>query len=345
MQRRVFKLVSVLFVLAVFFVFIEPTANAGLISTKEEISIGQDVAKQLEKKYGLVEDEELANRVVNIGAKLVEVCDRKDIPWTFKVLNIKEVNAVSLPGGPVYVYKGLIDYMPSDEELAGVLAHEVGHIVKRHSVKQMEKSMKMGILFGAVFGDRGIFLQNLAYNAIMAGYSREDEREADYLGYIYSSKAGYNPYSLLIGMKKLAELSGTAKYGLFSDHPEPEARIKLLNTYLQNNNVTPKVTEHKDGAVVSEGGWSFTITNNYKNYKPAYRAYFLAGTLYRISAGGPVNADYFYTTEDYDEVKIYYDDTFVYSITQEDAVKEGMTKAELSEKVLYLLRDWAQLKK
>ena len=115
-----------------------PTASAGLISTKEEISIGRDVGKQLEEKYGLVDDPELQARVTRIGMSMVAVSDRRDMPYSFKVLNSKEINAMAAPGGFIYIFKGLIDLMPSDDDLAGVIGHDIGHVVKKHSVRQME---------------------------------------------------------------------------------------------------------------------------------------------------------------------------------------------------------------
>lgn len=175
---------------------IVPIAHAGLISTKQEIAIGESVAKQIEEKYPLVDDPELQARVDRIGKSIVAVCDRPDLPYTFKVLDVNEVNAMAAPGGFVYVFKGLIDLMPTDDELAGILGHEIGHVVKRHSMGQLEKNLGMTILFGSVFGDSGVLLQTVALNAISAGYSRGDERQADLLGYQQSVKAGYNQYGI-----------------------------------------------------------------------------------------------------------------------------------------------------
>ena len=99
----------------------QPAAEAGMISEKQEIEMGKSVAQQIEARYGVLNDPLVTDRVNRIGQSLVDVCDRKNLTYTFKVLNTEEVNALACPGGYIYVFKGLLDYMPSDAELAGVL--------------------------------------------------------------------------------------------------------------------------------------------------------------------------------------------------------------------------------
>ncbi|SDF78129.1 M48 family metallopeptidase [Sporolituus thermophilus] len=319
-------------------------AEAALISTKEEISIGRDVAKELEKKYGLADDPALQERIAQIGARLVAVCDRKELPYTFKVLNSKEVNALALPGGFIYVFKGLVDYMPSDDELAGVLGHELGHVVKRHSVRQMEKSLAVSLIFGAILGDRAAVLQNLAYNAIMAGYSRDDEREADYLGYLYSTRAGYSPYSMIMGMQKLADLEKKPSYGIFSSHPEPEARLGRLQAYIKKDNIRPQVIVTDKGAQVVDGAWQLpAFLSSYNNYKPVYRAYFTAGALYQVARRYPeLSGDYFYLTSDDTNMTVYYDEMAITTLTPADAASHGQDLAAFAEDYVLKLREWAE---
>jgi len=340
MWRRVASLLICVAVLAGFLGL--STAEAALIGTKEEIDIGRKVANDLEKKYGLVEDAELQARVAKIGANLAAVSDRKDLPYTFKVLKSKEVNALALPGGFIYVFQGLVDYMPSDEELAGVLGHELGHVAKRHTVRQMEKSLTMGILFGLIFGDRGVFLQNLAYNALMAGYSREDEREADRLGFIHSYKAGYNPYSMLLAMQKLADMENKPSYGLFSSHPEPDTRAGLLKKQISQAGVYPSAVIEGETARVVQGEWTLpTFRVNYDNYRPFYRAYFAAGALYRTSQTPDFSADHFVLSEDGNVVRIYYEDRLITTISEQDANAAQIDLANLAGLYLDSLRQWS----
>ena len=170
--------------LIVFMIFscvlgMQSPVEAGLISKSQEISMGKDVAAQLEAKYGVVQDDDLQARVNNIGQRIVAVSGRQDLEYSFKVLNSDEVNAMAVPGGFIYVFKGLLDFMPSDDELAGVLGHEVGHIVKRHSVKQVEKQLAFTLLTLILTKGQGFILADATMQALMAGYSRSDEREAD----------------------------------------------------------------------------------------------------------------------------------------------------------------------
>ena len=133
------------------------TVQAGMISKEQEIKMGLDTAKYLEAKYGLVQERSLQERVNKLGQKLVAVSDRKDLNYTFKVLNSDEVNALACPGGFIYIFKGLLDYMPSDAELSGVLAHEITHVVKKHTVHQIEKQLLTTLAFARVTkGDMGL---------------------------------------------------------------------------------------------------------------------------------------------------------------------------------------------
>ncbi|MEG6585398.1 M48 family metallopeptidase [Dendrosporobacter sp. 1207_IL3150] len=320
-----------------------PIASAGLISTKEEISIGRDVGKQLEKKYGLVEDQELQDRIARIGMSMVAISDRRDLPYSFKVLNSKDINALAAPGGYIYIFKGLVDHMPSDDELAGVIGHEIGHVVKKHTVKQMEKSLGMSVLFGVVFGDRGVMLQNIAYNAIMAGHSRSDEREADYLGFSHSLKAGYNPYSMLLGLYKLSELDQKYHYDLFSDHPEGKARVAAALKYLKDAKVSPGVIQDENAkwAKVAEGDWQLPpIYASLGGYKPLYRAYFVAGTLYRLAQLPDYNKDRYILDTDGTNITVYYDDQKIITVTPEDAAAQGVGTQELASLYVEALKQW-----
>ncbi|MEN6411356.1 MAG: M48 family metallopeptidase [Veillonellales bacterium] len=341
--RRMF-LVWVCFTVLMCFAASTKAEAFSLISEQEEISIGRDVGKQLEKQYGLVDDPALQERVTRIGMKLVAVCDRPNLPYSFKVLNSKEVNAMAAPGGFIYIFKGLIDMMPTDDELAGVMGHELGHVVKRHTVHQIEKNMGMGILFGVVFGDRGAFLQNLAMNAIMAGYSREDERQADQLGFLHSYKAGYNPYSMLIGLQKLSDMDpDQAQHNdLFSDHPEGRARVAMIQETMKSYKIRPTVAAAANGgAQVVDGNWQLPMIQTTRNgNKPLIRAYFAAGVLYRLSQLPDYSADKYITDSDDTNFTIYYDDEAVITLTPEDGSVQGMSAMDLASLYINSLQQW-----
>lgn len=335
------KLICWLACLSALVCWLPPTAQAGIISTRQEIKLGQDVAQQLEKRFGLVDDPALQARVAEIGARIVAVSNRQDIKYSFKVLNTNEINALALPGGFVYLFKGLIDYMPSDDELAAVIGHEVAHITERHTVKQIEKNLAVSLIFGVVFGDRAALLQHLAFNAIMAGYSRDDEREADRFGFYYALKGGFNPYGMEITQLKLAALTDTPNYGLFSSHPEPERRIALLQRYAQEANIRPQVKTGEDGAYVVDDQWQlppFKVEAH--GYQALHRAYLCAGNLYRVSQRQNLSPDWLILANEGDEYSIYYDDIKIVTLTMQDAVQAGMPLIDLANRYIFQISNW-----
>jgi predicted Zn-dependent protease len=207
-------------------------------TTDKEVKIGESIVKEVEKKYKFVDDPLIINRVEEIGKKIVAVCDRKDIDYHFYVLNEEEINAVSLPGGFVYVNKGLIDKISNDDELAGVLAHEVGHIVARHSVKKLQAMMGYSLL-------RLLLAQapqpaevgtgaDWAFLQLMLGYSREDELLADQLAARYTKLAGYDPNSLINFLENLrqAEKYKLKPLSYVKTHPYIPDRIRIIKQEL-----------------------------------------------------------------------------------------------------------------
>lgn len=319
-------------------------AEAGLISKDQEIEMGRETAMQLEAQYGVVQDAALQERVNRIGQQLVAHCERKDLTYSFKVLNSSEVNALACPGGFIYVFKGLIDYMPSDAELAGVLGHEVSHVVKKHTVHSIEKQMLTTLLLIVATKGEGLGLVQMAQQALFAGYSRTDERGADKEGFYNTVRAGYNPYSVLITVSKLDDLSkqqGNPGYGLFSSHPEPEERIKRVTKLIKKLDIHPDVTVHSDDyATVSEGDWTFNITRSIGNTKASYRAYMLAGSLWVVRQRGAVNPNYFVVYDNGSTADIYYDDVQLLTVYSQDAAGFG-SAGSYAAACTDMLRKWA----
>lgn len=208
-------------------------------STDKEIQIGQSIVREVEKKYKLVDDPLVQKRVEDIGQKIVEACDRKDIDYHFKVLEDEEVNAVSLPGGFVYVNKGLIDKVANDDELACVLAHEVGHIVARHSIKKLQAIMGYSILriltAGVPQTGQVGNAADLAFTEIMLGYAREDELLADRLASRYAKLAGYDPRGMITFLETLQEINRRKPLKpktYFKTHPYVPDRIYVVKQEL-----------------------------------------------------------------------------------------------------------------
>lgn len=206
-----------------------------LMSEQQEIEIGRQMDPKIQKEYGgLYPNNALQEYVNQIGQKLAVVSDRPDLHYRFKVVNNSMINAFALPGGYVYVTRGLLTYINSEAELAGVIGHEIGHITARHAVRQYTKAQtyQFGILAASIvypeISKLGQFADFLALAAIQ-GYGRKNELQSDRLGIKYSSSVGYDPYCVSSFMKTLnniEEATGKKGYhGLFSSHPETEERI------------------------------------------------------------------------------------------------------------------------
>ena len=342
-MKKLYKLFLALVLACAFLVGVQPV-EAGMISVEQEVKMGKETAQALEAKYGLSQDYYLNERVNRIGQRLAAVCGRNDISYSFKVLNANEVNALACPGGFIYVFKGLLDYMPTDTELAGVLGHEVGHVAKKHTVHSIEKQLWTSLILIAATRGQGLGLVQAAQQALFAGYSRTDERGADKEGVNNTIKAGFNPYAMLITVQKLDDLSkqgGGANYGLFSSHPEPEERVKRVMKQLKSYNIHPDVTVTDDNhASVTEGSWRFDINQSIGNTKAKYRAYMLAGGLWNVRQRGKVNPNYFVVYDNGSYAHIYYDDIQLLTLYTQDAGAWGSAGAYASACV-DMLRNWA----
>jgi len=202
------------------------------LDTQSEVSLGADLDKQLQKKLKILYAPRLQYRLDSIGTKLAAFSDRKDITYHFRIVNDKELNAFAIPGGFVYVNSALMA-AANDEELAGVLAHEIGHIAARHSVKKLQSVMGYQIIMGIVLGSssQGTMGQalDIVFNLVNLGYSRQDEFLADKLAVRYTRRAGFSPLGIITFFAKLkaeAEKKGPGlKLVFLSSHPPTEERI------------------------------------------------------------------------------------------------------------------------
>ncbi len=212
--------------------------NSGLISSmsmsvEKEVALGRQLAAEVDRQAKFVDDPVITEYVNRVAQNLVLHSDAK-IPFTVKVIDSDEVNAFALPGGFFYVNKGLILAAGNEAELAGVMAHEISHVIARHGVENQTKAnlMQYGTLAGIILlgGIPGMVLQNTAGFGMMAGFmkfSRSAESEADKLGTEYLYAAGYDPTALATMFEKL-EAKNKKKPGtiakIFADHPAPADR-------------------------------------------------------------------------------------------------------------------------
>jgi len=203
--RRSAVLVAALLVLA-----ISRPAHAALISESQEIDLGRQAAQQLEHDVGVVRDRAMNDRLQGIGRRVAAVSARPGLPWTFKVMRGQEVNAVSLPGGFIYATEGLMRFVRSDDELAFVLGHEVGHVSARHHIAMVERYYFMTIVIQVLLGRNPSAAQiaELVQFFLTRGYSRENEFEADRLGVIHAHRAKFDASAGLSFMQRLRTAEG-----------------------------------------------------------------------------------------------------------------------------------------
>lgn len=214
-----------------------------LLSTEQEIEIGKRIVPHVIKEYnGLYPDREVQQYVRDLGFRVAKESPRK-VSYEFYVLNSPVINAFALPGGPVFVTKGLLSILESESELVGVLAHEVGHITARHHAKFLEKTfginMLLNILNIALYGsDQGALVMELAKISaalLKLKFSRDQENEADSLGVRLTYQAGYDPRGIISVFRKFKELERGRPVEWLSTHPLPETRIKNVETMIQRN--------------------------------------------------------------------------------------------------------------
>ncbi|OGX37248.1 MAG: hypothetical protein A3C36_07395 [Omnitrophica WOR_2 bacterium RIFCSPHIGHO2_02_FULL_52_10] len=206
-----------------------------IYSTEKEVKIGDAVAPQIEAQFKILTDIDVNERVQRILDRIVAVCDRKDIVYVVKVFDDETLNAVSLPGGYVYVFRGILDKAQSDDQLAGVIAHEVGHITARHGVKRMQSAyaaLALQVAATTAGGSQAAVAANLALTSLFLEYSQQAEFEADRLGVKYLKNAGYDPNAMagfLEVMQAAKEKEPPNPFSYWKTHPNLTQRISVSN--------------------------------------------------------------------------------------------------------------------
>jgi predicted Zn-dependent protease len=230
-------------------------AAAGLlaacgVSTQQEVQMGQEEAQQVSAQLPMVQDAYIQNYVNALGQRIASRTSRADLQWQFQVVNSDVVNAFALPGGFVYVNRGVLARADNMSEVAGVLGHEIEHVVRRHSVKQMEQAQGANVGVGILCALTGVCQSgvaqaaiNIGGTAVFAKFSRTDEVQADEGGFNNLIRAGINPRGMLTLFQKLLaeeQQSGNSNVAAwFSDHPGTSDRIADIQRML---NQTPAST-------------------------------------------------------------------------------------------------------
>lgn len=214
------------------------------LSWEEELEIGAQAAPEfIEQSGGELPDQRVVNYISDLGARLAAQSEMPDIDWEFHVLDSQVINAFALPGGKVFMSRGLIQKMDNEAQLAGVLGHEIGHVTARHGNERMGKAMlAQGLILAVGVGSAvsdSEWMQMLGVGTAAGGqlfllkYSRSNELEADALGVRYMSKLGYNPVGQVQVMEILREASGgSSQPEWLSTHPASDTRISALEAII-----------------------------------------------------------------------------------------------------------------
>jgi predicted Zn-dependent protease len=211
------------------------------VDEKDEIEIGRELTGRVLGVQPLVNDPELQAYVNSVGRWIASHSERPDLPWRFGVIDHPLVNAFAMPGGYVLITSGLYEILDNEAQLAGVLGHEIGHIVRRHHVSAMQQGKGVALiakLAQARTGNKSAIVKELigtGATMITRGLDRSAEDEADQLGVVLAARAGYSPYGLVEVLHKLAarKPDDPGLKILFSTHPQPRERLTSLGEALE----------------------------------------------------------------------------------------------------------------
>src|SRR5215213_6778441 len=217
--------------------------HSNRFSIQDDVKLGRQAAQEAEQQFPLLRDEEVRGYVEDVGRRLVSAIPSQfqhpEFQYYFKVVNARDINAFALPGGPMYVNRGMIEAARTEGEMAGVMAHEISHVALRHGTAQASKGQKYGVLAGiagiagTIFGGPGVGqLAQAPFAVYLLKFSREYETEADILGAQIMAQAGYDPRDLA-NMFRTIEQQGGGGGGFLSDHPSASDRYARINQEAQ----------------------------------------------------------------------------------------------------------------
>ena len=232
------------------------------IDQKQEIEIGQDMAARLLGAAPLVDNAALQRYVNNVGRWLASQSERPDLPWQFGVLDAPQLNAFAVPGGTIFLTRGLVQSMKSEAELAGVLAHEIVHVVKKHHLKAIQKSAQAALAGDALTmalnrsggSENREKLIGFGTEMYSRGLDKSDELDADRLGVVIAARGGYDAYGLPAVLQTLQAMNpeDSSLALMFKTHPAPAERLDALSEKMQ-----PTLDAHSGQAQLAERFRSF----------------------------------------------------------------------------------------
>jgi len=232
-------------------------SELALVSESQEISMGRDYAVQVKQEMGVYPDFAVQTYVSRIGLAIARTTERPSLPWAFTVMDDPQVNAFALPGGPIFVTRGLLTHMTSEAELATVIGHEIGHVTARHSVQQMTRQQltQLSMVAGAIASSKiadNLGLISQVLGVLSLKYSRDDESQADGLGFRYALDNGYDVRKMVDMFQVLQGISAKAGQRIpewQSTHPDPGNRIEVTERRIA------RVTVPLDDKIVNRDGF------------------------------------------------------------------------------------------
>jgi predicted Zn-dependent protease len=260
-----------------------------MMSESQEVAVGRQADVQIKQQYKVYESKPLQDYVNRVGQRIAKQSHRPDLQYHFTVLDSPEINAFALPGGYVYITRGILAYLNSEAELAAVLGHEIGHVTARHGVRQQSaaQAANIGLSVASIFVPElgsavGQNLSNIIGGALLSGYGRDHELEADRLGAQYLARTEYDPQAIIkvIGVLKNQELKDAelAKqegreprryHGLFASHPDNDTRLQQAVGEADKNGSTHAHNEGReaflkatDGLVYGDNSDQGVVRNN-----------------------------------------------------------------------------------
>ncbi|BCA53048.1 hypothetical protein W02_01880 [Nitrospira sp. KM1] len=248
---------------------INPVSNmpeVTLVTVAQEKKIGAEEAKNVEREMGLLDDQALTAYLDQVGQRLAKESPRQDVTYEFHVADMVEPNAFALPGGYVYVTRGLLSLVNTEDELAGVVGHEIGHVAARHSVQKISRQGPFTLITNLVSGVTGLFVPlvgnivggigNLAQSLVFSPYSRSQESQADEVGQEMAAKAGWNPAGLSSFLNTLSREEslmndGPRRPSFFDSHPATPDRVEKTTKHAKELKQAsrPPITPSRDAFI------------------------------------------------------------------------------------------------
>lgn len=237
--------------------------HSNKFSIQDDVKLGRQAAQEAEAQFPLLRDSQVQNYVERIGSRLVagipSQFQHPEFQYYFKVVNARDINAFALPGGPMYVNRGMIEAARTEGEMAGVMAHEISHVALRHGTAQATKGQKYSTLAGiagiagAIIGGPAVGqLAQAPFAVYLLKFSREYETEADILGAQIMAQAGYDPRDLANMFQTIERQGGGGGGGFLSDHPSPKDRYARINREAQNLRINTDRGDSREFARIQE---------------------------------------------------------------------------------------------